>query len=415
MKKRKIVITATCIFLAALMVFSVLMAVIGSVSASAVTNAEIDSLKDDAAELEEKKNELQAQIDELEGKQADAMAQKTVLDEKVSVIESEIANVVTQIAGYAELISQKEVELSEAEKAEDKQFELYKTRVRAMEENGSMSYLSIILGAQNFSDLLTRIDMITSVMEYDKRVEQELEQARIDVENAKEKLEIAKADEEAAQAELEVKKEELDVQVAEADAVVAALEADLGVVMDSYEDNKAKIDEIDAEIERLTEELKKQQEEGTGTGGGGTNSGVTSTDRFLWPAAPGRVTSLFGTRLHPIYNYYRTHNGIDIGPGYGTNIYASENGTVIVSGYDAGGYGNYVVLSHSGGYTTLYAHMSQRLVSVGEVVSQGDVIGLVGSTGASTGPHLHFEIMLNGVRKNPLDYFTGYVISPSAW
>ncbi len=136
---------------------------------------------------------------------------------------------------------------------------------------------------------------------------------------------------------------------------------------------------------------------------------MQGTGGFIWPATSMIITSPFGTRLHPIYGYYITHYGADIGAGYGTEVYAADSGTVIASEYSSS-YGYYIVIDHGNGYSTLYGHMSTLIASEGEGVSQGEVIGLVGSTGVSTGPHLHFEIREYGVCINPLDFFSGYEI-----
>ena len=134
------------------------------------------------------------------------------------------------------------------------------------------------------------------------------------------------------------------------------------------------------------------------------SSAQPSTSGFIWPCPASRyITSYFGRRVHPVYKTVKVHNGLDIGGPNGTNIVAANSGTVIVSEYSSS-YGNYIVISHGGGVTTLYAHMSARLVSVGASVSRGQVIGREGSTGISTGPHLHFEVAVNGVRRDPLSY-----------
>jgi murein DD-endopeptidase MepM/ murein hydrolase activator NlpD len=157
---------------------------------------------------------------------------------------------------------------------------------------------------------------------------------------------------------------------------------------------------IQAEINKKMEDLKKQMQTVVGTG------------NLIWPTPScSKVSSPYGQRLHPIYHTYRMHSGIDISAKYGANIVAADSGVVIISEYSSS-YGNYIVISHGSGVTTLYAHMSSRSKQVGDKVNQGDSIGKVGSTGASTGPHLHFEISVNGSRKNPLEYYSSYT---KAW
>lgn len=151
----------------------------------------------------------------------------------------------------------------------------------------------------------------------------------------------------------------------------------------------------------------------TGLGHLGDGTGVIAEGFYIWPSvASDYVTSFFGTRLHPILGIYKTHSGIDIGAGYGTAVWAAADGMVTIAAYDAGGYGNYIIIDHGNGNKTLYAHMSQLIVGVGQTVTQGQSIGLVGSTGMSTGPHLHFEVYVGGTRVNPLLYFSNYT---AAW
>ena len=151
----------------------------------------------------------------------------------------------------------------------------------------------------------------------------------------------------------------------------------------------------------------------TGLGHLGDGTEVIAEGFYIWPsAASDYVTSFFGTRLHPILGVYKTHTGIDIGAGYGTAILAAADGVITTAAYDAGGYGNYLIVDHGSGNRTLYAHMSQMSAAVGQTVTQGQTIGLVGSTGLSTGPHLHFEVYVGGTRVDPLLYFSNYT---AAW
>ena len=156
------------------------------------------------------------------------------------------------------------------------------------------------------------------------------------------------------------------------------------------------LDLPDAEIKKLAEELKKQQ------------TPPTSTGSYVWPCPSSKgITSGYGMRKINLYGYEKFHAGIDVGANMGASIIAADGGTVIVSTYD-GGYGNYIMINHGGGRVTLYAHMSSRAVTVGTTVNKGQVIGYVGSTGNSTGPHLHFEVRNNGGTVDPLTYFSGY-------
>jgi len=432
MTKKKAFIRIMAIILAALMAGSVLVSVIASTRARAVTQSEIDDLQSQQKEIQQKQQDLKSQINSLQYSQSSAIAKKEVLDEQVQLTQDEIDNLDGQIKEYDTLIAEKTVEVQDAQQAEEKQWDVYKVRMRVMEENGTISYWAIIFGASSFSDMLARIDMVSDIMQSDESSYQNLVAARKATEDAKTALENTQQQQKTKQTELTASEATLQSQVEEASALVEQIEGNLETYNELYDQTTAEEDKVKAAIEEKEAELKKQQEaeaaakaaaeaaakaagqktSGGGSSGSGTGSAV-GTGSFIWPSyVSRRVTSPFGTRYHPVYHVYKYHSGVDIGGvGYGSDVHAADGGTVITAEYSSG-YGNYVVISHGNGYSTLYGHMSKLLVSAGETVSQGDVIGLTGSTGVSTGPHIHFEIWLNGSRVNPLDYFTDYI---AAW
>ena len=403
---RKWFIRVLAILLAVLMAGSVLYGVIGSLTASAVSRNELNQLKEDQKLIQQRKKDIRSKINSLEYEQSSILAKKTVLDEQITLTEEEITNITEQINKYIALIAEAEKEVEKAEEREKNQLEAYKSRIRVMEENGAISYYAILFGASDFADLLSRIDSISEVMSSDEIIYNRLVQARLDTIAAKEALEEAKAEQEETRVELEERKAELDEQVEEASRLIAELEANLDQYQLLYSEVDVEDAKLQKQIDEMTEALRRQEQSGTGVKGTGT---------YIWPSQASRlVTSLFGTRLHPVYHVYKTHSGVDIGAAYGSNVLAADTGTVVTATYSSS-YGYYVVLNHGGGNTTLYAHMSKIKVSVGETVTQGQVIGLVGSTGVSTGPHLHYEIRINGNRVNPLDYYSNYTISDSAY
>jgi murein DD-endopeptidase MepM/ murein hydrolase activator NlpD len=391
------------IVLAALMLFSVVMGAIISLNAGAarVTKAQIDKLKEEKKEYERKKQEIQSRINTIEYERMTEVAKKGVLDERILVTGEEIDNINETIDIYVLLIADKELEVVDAQSREHTQFELYKERVRDMEENGVISYLEIIFDSTSFTDLLARIDFVGDIMAADENRYNALQQARLDTISAKDDLEATKAEMEDEKVLLGLKYEELEAQLEEANALIKKLDDTLEEENDLYLEVAADADKIQREINEKTEELKRQEERDRQARLAAERAKGTGV--LAWPTASHQITSGFGTRLHPVYKVYRTHWGIDINAAYGAKIMAADNGTVITSTYNSS-YGHYVVVSHGNGMTTLYAHMSQRKVSVGARVTKGQLIGLVGSTGVSTGPHLHFEVSVNGVRKNPVNY-----------
>ena len=378
----------------------------------AVTQAEIDSLKNEAKELGDQKKELEAKLKELANDKSKALEQKKLLDQQIDNTSAQIKNVETQIADYADLITQTEAELADAEAREAAQYELFCQRVRAMEESGEVSYWSVLFGASSFTDMLTRLNDVNEVMDADQKVIDDLKDLQAEITAKKEQLEDSKAEREAAKAELVNKKSELDKQRQQAIALV-------NEINDNEEENQATLDALDKEEERiLAEALRKSRELAAQQAAAGKST-QSNPGGYIWPVDSRYVTSTVGGRASPGGIGSTNHKGTDIGRvGYTSPIYAAKSGTVIVSQYSSS-YGNYVVISHGSGNTTLYGHMSSRKVEAGQYVNQGDVIGITGSTGHSTGPHLHFEITENGVRINPLNdgaeprkgYLTGYTLA----
>ena len=375
----------------------------------AVTQAEIDKLKNEANDLGNQKKELEAKLKELAGDKAKVLEQKKVLDQQIANTSAQIGNVEAQIADYASLITQTEEELADAERREEAQYELFCQRVRAMEESGEVSYWSVLFGASSFTDMLARLDDVNEVMEADQKVIDDLKTLQVEITEKKEQLEDSKAEREAAKADLVSKKSELDKQRKQAISLV-------NEINDNEQENKETLAALDAEEDRILAEAlrlsKKLAEEQAAQG----KSPQSNPGGYIWPADSRYITSTVGGRTSPGGIGSTNHKGTDIGRvGYTSPIYAAKSGTVIVSQYSSS-YGNYVVVSHGAGNTTLYGHMSSRSVSVGQYVNQGDVLGITGSTGHSTGPHLHFEVTENGVRIDPLKkgYLTGYTLSATA-
>ena len=381
----------------------------------AVTQADAAPLTSESSDLSAEKKELQAKLDALAEDKSTAMERKTLLDQQIAATSAQISNVEEQIQQYAALIDQKEEELAQAQADEAAQYELFCDRVRAMEKRGEVSYWSVLFRADSFTDLLSRLDMINEIMDADQRVIDELKDLQAEIETAKTELETSKAEEEAAKAELESRKSELNTQRSEANALIQQLAENESETEAALDELEAEQDAIRQEIQRLNEQLIAQQ----AASGQSTES---NPGGYIWPVDSRYITSTVGGRASPGGIGSTNHKGTDIGRvGYTSPVYASKAGTVIVAQYSSS-YGNYVAISHGSGNTTLYAHMSSLKVSVGQYVNQGDVIGITGSTGNSTGPHLHFEVTENGVRVNPLSdgaepkmgYLTGYTLSSSA-
>ncbi len=403
--KRKVLSAVLAVLLALVLVGSVLYPLISMVSAQAVSASELEQLRRQAEELAAQKKAKSNEIAELRDQRASIVAQKNKLDERISITMLQIDNLNAQIAVLEDNIAEKEAEYQARLDEEAAQKELFRGRVREMEENGEISYISIVFEASSFSDLLSRIDSVTDIMNYDEWVVKQLEASQAVTLRAKTAFEAGKTEAEISKAELDDKKRQFEEELEEANRLIAEVEEDMYGRQAEYDELEALEEEAAKEIDNMVAELERLERERRSK-----EASILATGNYMWPSKDSvYVTSLYGNRLHPVYGYYKWHSGVDIGASYGTNIYAADGGSVVTSQYSSS-YGNYVMIDHGGGNYTLYAHMSQRLVSVGDAVTKGSVIGLVGSTGVSTGPHIHFEIYQNGERVNPLDFFSNYVI-----
>ncbi len=387
--------------MALLMLLSVFTMILGG--AGAVTQSEIDALKQQQAESQALQQQLEEQMEDVEAQQSAAVDKRDLLLAQLEAINDELESIEAQIAWYDEEIALKEEQRKEAEAREAEQYDLFCQRVRAMEEEGTVSYWSILFNATSFSDMLDRLEDIDAVMDYDNQVMDELIATREELERLQAELESARAEEEAAKAQQEERKAEQQVLVAQAQKVVDELNSDLAELNRKLDEQDASIAAVQAEIERKQAEYEAQRQQNGTT--------IISESGYMWPL-PGyyRLSSLFGYRIHPISGKPHSHSGIDIPAQGGTPILAARSGQVITSVYGSGAYwsyGNYVVIDHGDGETTLYAHMSSRAVSEGEMVTQGQVIGYVGTTGNSTGNHLHLEVRENGQRVDPESKFPG--------
>ena len=384
---RKVVRSVICVLLALIFVVSLMTALI-TVNASAASQSEINQLTQQRKELQAKQKEQQKTISNLRAKKAGIVEQKAALDQEMNLAQQEIEVVKEQITAYDQQIEDKGVELEAAKQEEEAQTVRFRGCVRHLEEYGQMSYIAILLEATSLSDLLARMDMVGEVIAYNKQVQADMTAAREKVETVKAELEDARVELQDKQSELETKQVELQQKSSEAAALLANLESNI----DAY---------------RQVQELRRQEEQNNKNDPSydpGKVNGATGS--MMWPCPSCHtITSPFGWRYHPIYQTQKYHSGVDIGASYGATIVAADGGTIITAG-TVSGYGNCVVINHGNGITTLYGHMSSIAVRVGQKVSKGQTIGYVGSTGNSTGPHLHWEVTVNGVRQNPLNYAT---------
>lgn len=352
----------------------------------------VSSLNSKLSKLANEKTKIQKELKTIESKKQSTMTKKAALDRQIDVTEQEVDTINDLITALDSEIATISGELDSAKAKEAQETDDFLRRVRIMEEEGSASMLGIILDADSFSDMITRTELIGDVVEGDKKLMRTLAATRADIEAKKEVLDQSRASQAAAKKNLVAKQNSLQSQYNSANNLIKSLTKEAAAYEKAFNEAERAQEQAKAELKRLL------------ASSGSKNTAYVGGD-FRWPTKATYITSYYGTRKDPITKKTSMHTGIDIGAGMGSNIYAANSGTVIVAGWSSKGYGNYVVIDHGGGKSTLYAHMSKIKTTKGAKVAQGDVIGLVGSTGWSTGPHLHFEILINGNHTNPMNYF----------
>ncbi len=360
----------------------------GILSASAATESELRSKQ---ANLEKQQATIKSKISQLESSQASAQDQVNALSELIDNLTSQINTANQKIAVQEAELSGLQAEIDARDAEIEASYEKFKSRVHAMYVTGDISGgLEILLSAGDFDSFLSTMTYIQIMSEHDDAIVNALTEDKESYQSQKALVEEKKVIIEREKAELSLKKEDLDSQKAQADSLLSQIAADKAVL----QEEQIKIDKEMAKARAALDAI--------------INAAVANSSNidyvggsWRWPA-PGyrRVSSKFGWRSWS-QSY---HKGIDIAAPTGAAIIASNAGTVVTSSFNAGGYGNYVIVDHGGKYMTVYGHLSRRSVGVGQKVGGGQTIGLCGSTGRSTGPHLHFEIRVNGTAQNPLNY-----------
>ena len=400
---------------------------ISSGAFAGVSESEIQALRDKRDMIRAQREEKQAAIDWLQSNAVDILVQKRALDERNMYTMQQIDLNNQEIALYDKMIAEKEQEVLAAQKLEEEQLERYRARVRAMEENGTLNYLALIFKANDLGEMLTAMDDVGEIMQRDRELEDNYIRARENTEELKSDYEAYRREINGKQDALREEQEKLELEIEEANELLSGLYED-------YTNRQAEIAEIEAledattealnalvaklEAERAAEEAARREAENSGGGdnggGGGGGGAAYSTGFFIFPVASYTyISSRFGERIHPITGELKNHNGMDIASNMGTAVYAADGGKIVLAEW-YGGYGNCIMIEHGNGYKTLYGHLSTIGVSEGQYVSQGQTIGQVGSTGNSTGPHLHFEVYVNGSRVDPEMFYSGLNISPDA-
>ena len=366
-------------------------------------------------------------IDSLKGSKEDIQSEVEKLDKQLNEISGKVKEFESRLSKKRQEIANTESALNKAKEQEKKQYRNMKKRIQFMYENGQTSYVEMLLSADSFTDFLNAVEYITQISQYDRKMLKEYQNMQVTIADTQKTLETDYASLQSLQAKVQEEKQAVA-------ALESAKKGELNDVADDLTDAQSVAKAYEAEIQaqneviaqiqaaqkRAAEQQAAQQqaqaaEENQGaTDAAGKNQNTAqnttpsgngqSTGSMMWPCPSSkRVTSDYGPRTSPTNGASSNHKGIDIGAAYGADIVAADGGTVLVATYSSSG-GNYVIIDHGGGLCTVYMHASSLTVSAGQTVSKGQVIAKVGSTGISTGNHLHFGVTLNGVYVSPWGY-----------
>ncbi|MEW4414646.1 peptidoglycan DD-metalloendopeptidase family protein [Clostridium sp. AN503] len=387
-------------------VLALLLAVAG-ISPVYATKQDVEDAKKKVSSLEQEKKKVEDSLKNLEGLKSDAAAYVKQLDGNLEALNGELEQLAGQIAAKESDIDLANQQLDEAKAVEHQQYEDMKLRIKYMYERGETSYIDMLLQADDMVQLMNRAEYIQKISEYDRQKMDEYVATKDTIAAHEQLLQSEHAELLGLQEQTEAKQQSVETLLAQKSRELKNFENQIdaaqGQISEYEKDLKAqegRIQQLEAEIKRKEEEARKAAE----AAGKSYKTVSLGNINFIWPCpSSSRITSGFGGRSSPTEGASSNHQGIDIGASSGSAIIAAASGTVVVSTYSYSA-GNYIMLSHGGGVYTVYMHCSQLLVSEGQEVSQGQTIAKVGSTGYSTGPHLHFGVRTGGRYVDPRNY-----------
>ena len=367
----------------------------------AVTQEELETIEAQREVLETRRDNIEKKVSELSASHASALEQKAALDERNQITLKQIKLLMDQIDLCDTILKQKEKEVEAAKQKETEQLEKFRARIRSMEENENYSILDLLLTSSSIGEFISAMEDMQVIVESDKKLADDYIAAREEAERVRNEYLSVKNEYKEHLDVLNAEQGKLERQIAEADALIISLEEDTESAIAEYEISIASEDKMAKYLDEMSLQYAHEQD--------AELRGVYSDSQFIWPVPSCTLlTSPYGYRTHPILDYERLHAGLDIGAKFGEEIIAADGGTVLIAEY-SDSYGNFVLIDHGDRYSTAYGHMSEIAVEAGQEVKQGELIGYIGSTGWSTGPHLHFEIRLDGERIDPEEFFSGLI------
>ena len=373
-----------------------------------ITSDAIKDKEDKINAAEEEKKALENSLKELENKKAQLEKEKNNLSNYVKQLDSQLSEIELQIAELSIQILDKEAEITEKEKelqiaieTETAQYEAMKRRIQFMYEQGETNYLSLIFSADNFSDMLNKADYIEQLSAYDRQKLDEYVAITNYVRLCKSELELQKAILDQQKQGVQLRQNEVESLIANKKTEIEKYQSNIATqqaAIEEYEEDLRFQNELISQLEAEVLAAKKEILLENGI------SVSYSGEKMTWPCpAYTRISSEYGWRIHPTLGVNKYHNGVDMAAPKGSDILAAFSGEVVAATYNST-MGNYVLMNHGNGYYTIYMHASKLCVTPGQVIVEGEKIAEVGSTGRSTGPHLHFGVRKNGEYVNPMSY-----------
>ena len=370
-----------------------------------------DKIKDELGGLKEKNASIQSEINAIRQQYTatsdqiqDLVNQKNAVDQEIALLHEQILNINEQVIAYGQLIADAQDQLDDSNTRLDELNEKHKLRIRAMEEAGTVSYWQVLFQASSFTNFLDRLTLIEEIAAADQRRIDEIQQVATEVSSTQAQMQQELRELGDAQTQLTESENLLAEKRTESDELLRSLASQREEFELLLDDSEAKQDALMKEIAQKQKELSNAEYEERLAKLALQGQNPPSNATWITPVSGYTITSPFGMRVHPIYKYQLKHNGIDMACPQGTPIYATRAGTVTTASYQAGGAGYYVSINHGDGFGSIYMHMTNYVVSKGQKVTAGQLIGYVGSTGLSTGPHLHFGVSYAGTYVNPMAY-----------
>ncbi len=357
-------------------------------------NASINDLKNQQSGIENDIDEQKKLLEEANNQMEVTQNEIIALDKELEASRNKLLEITAEVEATNKLLDETNAELTKIQDEYDKKYEIFKERLKVMYEFGNVGYIEVLIGSESVSDFFNRLEYVNTIANHDKEIMDTLVAMEKDMKVKLAEIESYKMEVDKLLAEQTNVTRELNTKKANKESMMASLETNA----EEFKRNMAELEQDSKDIEAMIKDIQAKA-------AANNNNKVYYTGGILgWPVpTTNRLSSYYGSRIHPVTGVETFHHGVDIPASTGEVVVAVESGVVIVATYQ-NGYGNVVIIDHGDGVTTLYGHNSSLSVSAGQEVTKGQQIALIGSTGLSTGPHCHFEVRINGATTNPLPY-----------